>query len=1118
MSDEEVKLLAHKRGQVKAKVTRLRNSLKAADEEPTNFSMPQLRVFSKNLENHYREFNEVHDALISACVPNQRDSQDKKYEEFEVLYNETCVVIETLKDNLSATPAAIPDQAGGTQVIVQQQALRAPLPTFNGEYENWPRFKSMFQDLMRRSADCDAIKLYHLEKSLVGAAAGVIGSQTIQDNNYEQAWNILEERYENERLIIDSHIRGLLNLKRMTKKSSKELRELLDECCRHVDSLKFLKQELTGVSELVIINVLTNALDKETREHWESSLTHGQLPSYSNTIECLRSRCLVLERCETANPSSVPVKPTVSGKMNLFPKQFHKTAHAVTSAVVVTCELCGGQHPNFKCGIFRDMTIAQRISKVKEAKLCFNCLRKGHRSNTCQSEKVCVKCAQKHHTLLHIEKSDDVIECSESSSILNNTSPRDRASSVPVPASNALVNQVSSSHQNRSISKEVFLLTAVVQLVDESGCTHRCRALLDCASQVCLISQDMADKLGKRSWSTNTEVNGVTGKSCANKGIMVTVASSYSEYSLDVPCLVLPKVSGMIPTRKIDIKKWHLPANIELADPEFFLPNRIDLLIGNQFFFRLLKSGQLRISDNLPILQETVFGWVVAGAADVPEHRFVFSHVITEEDLAASIHKFWAIEEVINLSFPSVEEQQVEEHFVKTHRRNETGRFVVRLPFRDSVSHLDTNRALALKRFYLLEKRLSRHPELKQQYVSFINEYETLGHCHEIFEENDAAGSQCYFMPHHAVLKPTSTSTKLRVVFDASARSSKLCLNDVLQVGPTVQNDLFSILLQFRRHRFAFSADIAKMYRQILVDDRDSRFQRIFWRSQPSEPLRILELTTVTYGTASAPFLATRSLVQLAEDEQSEFPDAAKVVREDFYIDDVLSGANTESEAISLRKDLQKILAKGGFDIRKWCSNSEVMLAEIPEGEREKLLQIDDANNTVKTLGLQWDTRNDQFRYFFQSVEYNVPVPITKRYVLSQISKLFDPLGFVSPVIVKAKVLMQTLWSRKLEWDETLPDDLLLQWRILYNSLRFLNQIKLPRCIIPYHADTLEVHGFADASLSAYGACLYLRATGVEAKCNLLPFECSRVFQVEKTKHDICQTIEHRSFPKHALT
>jgi hypothetical protein len=125
----------------------------------------------------------------------------------------------------------------------------------------------MFQDIMNRSPDCDAIKLFHLEKSLVGDAAGVIDSQTIQDNNYGQAWAILEQRYENKRLIVDLHIRGLLNLKRMSKKSSKELRQLLDECCRHVENLKFLGQELQGVAELFVVNVLTAALDKETREH-----------------------------------------------------------------------------------------------------------------------------------------------------------------------------------------------------------------------------------------------------------------------------------------------------------------------------------------------------------------------------------------------------------------------------------------------------------------------------------------------------------------------------------------------------------------------------------------------------------------------------------------------------------------------------------------------------------------------------------------------------------------------------------------------------------------------------------------------------------------------------------
>ncbi|XP_062704228.1 uncharacterized protein LOC134286610 [Aedes albopictus] len=1085
MSDEELKLLVHKRGQVKSKVTRIRNSLKAAEDDPTTTSFAQLRVFARSLEIHYREYNEIHDALISACLANQRDPQEKKYEEFEVLFNETSLVIESLKDakvpepiGAAAQPAAVQPQ------IVQQQALKAPLPTFDGKYEHWPRFKAMFQDIMGRSPDCDAIKLYHLEKSLVGAATGVIDSQTIQDNNYAQAWAILEERYENKRLIVDLHIRGLLNLKRMTRKSSKELRQLLDDCCRHVENLKFLGQELEGVSELFVVNVLTAALDKETREYWESKLDHGELPTYEDTVECLKNRCLILERCETANPPP-PVTKSASGFQKLSSQ---KVANAVTSPTAVTCELCSGQHPNFKCSAFRNMTVAQRIAKVKEMKVCYNCLRKGHRSSTCSSEKTCSKCGQRHNSLLHLDDPDvpEQPEPQKQSAPPASVNVVAEASPEPVSTTSALVSHVSSTRKSRSSPKEVLLLTALVSLVDESGRAHPCRALLDCASQVCLISSDMVQKLGKRPRPTNTEVVGVTGRKSASQEVVVSVVSNYGEYKVDIPCLVMPQVSGTIPTRKIEIKRWQIPANVALADPEFHTPKRIDLLIGNEFFFSLLKSGQMKLSDDLPLLQETVFGWVIAGPVDVPDQKVVFSHVVTKEDTSDLIEKFWAVEEVVG-SFPSTtEEQQVEDHFVDTHRRDETGRFVVRLPFRETVAELGDNRALALKRFFLLERRLQRHPDTKQQYEDFITEYEALGHCHEVFEAADPQWN-CYLgLPHHAVMKLASSSTKLRVVFDATARSSGPSLNDVLQVGPTIQNDLFSILLQFRRHRFAFSADITKMYRQVVVDERDTRFQRIFWGKQPTDPLRVLELNTVTYGTASAPFLATRSLVQLARDEKSEYPAAAEVVCEDFYIDDVLTGANTVAEAVRLRMDLQEMLAKGGFDIRKWCSNSDAVLEDVPEEEKEKLVKIDDSENIVRTLGLLWDPNNDHFRFVVPSTE-DMLQPVTKRFVLSRISRLFDPLGFVSPVVLVAKLLMQALWVRKLEWDEPIPEDLLAQWLKLSNSLTSLNQAKIPRCVIPEECETFEIHGFADASSSAYGACLYLRAVkgNGDTCCNL---------------------------------
>ncbi|XP_055543082.1 uncharacterized protein LOC129728654 [Wyeomyia smithii] len=824
-----------------------------------------------------------------ACAENQRDAQERKYEEFEVLYNATCLVIESLKDALSTSQiisVAQPEAAQQSQVIVQQQSLRAPLPTFDGKYEHWPRFKAMFQDLMSRSSDCDAIKLYHLEKSLVGDAAGIIDSQTIQDNNYAQAWTILEQRFENKRLIVDLHIRGLLNLKRKTKKSSKELRLLLDECCRHVENLKFLGQELLGVSELFVVNVLTAALDKETREHWESTLDHGVLSMYSVTL-----------------------KPSPN-----FQKPYgQKLTNSVTSPSSATCELCSGQHPNFKCSVFRSMTVSQRIAKVKECRLCFNCLRKGHRSNMCASEKTCTKCSQKHHSLLHQEYPDVATIIPEkqeveatSQAVVNATkTPAEISSEESV--SNALVSHVST-QKPRFPLKEVLLLTAVVSLIDDSGRHHSCRALLDCASQVCLISSDMVRKLRKQPWSTNTEDVGITCKKKVRQGIIVTVASNHSEYKVDIPCLVMPQVSGIIPTRKIKMSKWHLPVNISLADPEFHSPKQVDLLIGNKFFFSLLKSGQIKISDDMPLLQETIFGLVVAESVDVPQQNVVLSNVVTE-NIDKMIQKFWEVEEVPDAPSTTTEEQLIEDHFMNTHRRDDTGRFVVRLPFHESVTKLGDNRALALKRFLLLEQRLQRRPELKQQYEAFIDEYEALGHCCEVNEAADLADVKRYYLPHHAVFKLTSSSTKVRVLFDATARSFGLSLNDVLQVGPTIQNDLLTILLLFRWPQFAFTADITKMYRQVWVDDCDTSFQRIFWRKTPTVPIRVLELKTVTYGTASAPFLAIRSLLQLAKDEQADFPEAAVVVCDHFYIDNVLTGADTETDAIRLRDDSRRPFA-----------------------------------------------------------------------------------------------------------------------------------------------------------------------------------------------------------------
>ena len=209
------------------------------------------------------------------------------------------------------------------------------------------------------------------------------------------------------------------------------------------------------------------------------------------------------------------------------------------------------------------------------------------------------------------------------------------------------------------------------------------------------------------------------------------------------------------------------------------------------------------------------------------------------------------------------EETYCETYFQQTLQKASDGKFIVRLPYSGDVSELGESHDVAMRRFLSLEKRLARDSVIQKSYVDFMKEYEQLGHMKEV--EPKHVPKQHYFIPHHCVLKPENTTTKLRVVFDASAKSSSgKSLNDILHAGPVVQNDLFSILLRFRMHKYVFTADIEKMYRQVWINPNDQFHQLIIWRNNQSEKIKYFRLKTVTYGTTSAPFLATKCLNHLA--------------------------------------------------------------------------------------------------------------------------------------------------------------------------------------------------------------------------------------------------------------
>ncbi|XP_055522715.1 uncharacterized protein LOC129716896 [Wyeomyia smithii] len=296
-----------------------------------------------------------------------------------------------------------------------------------------------------------------------------------------------------------------------------------------------------------------------------------------------------------------------------------------------------------------------------------------------------------------------------------------------------------------------------------------------------------------------------------------------------------------------------------------------------------------------------------------------------------------------------------------------------------------------------------------------MREYLSLGHMRPI-EAEYSGNSMAYYLPHHPVIKEASTTTKLRVVFDGSAKTSTgYSRNDALCVGPVVKNDLLKQILRFRTYPIALVSDIAKMYRQVAVQPDDMPMQRIFWRFSQNEPIRIYELATVTYGLAPSSFLAV----------------------------------------------LQ------GLDETQIATKSTVHFSP---------------NETIKTLGICWEPEADCLR--FESNAASEVGPPTKRLILSSIARLYDPLGIIAPIVIRAKILMQELWQLSCEWDDPVPEPVQRKWKELHAELPEISSYRVKRyAFLPHSA--IQLHTFADASEMAYGACSYVRCEDAEGNVQI---------------------------------
>ncbi|XP_014214870.1 uncharacterized protein LOC106644039 [Copidosoma floridanum] len=575
------------------------------------------------------------------------------------------------------------------------------------------------------------------------------------------------------------------------------------------------------------------------------------------------------------------------------------------------------------------------------------------------------------------------------------------------------------------------------------------RALLDSCSTVNFITSNLAESLKLPVKDCSVSIGAVDDLcTIPKKCIKLKFQSNHTKFGKELKFLIVPKITNLVPDEIFPRELYHIPKNIQLADPKFHIPQAVDILSSSGTTLAVLAVVQLNITHNTTniILQKTSLGWIVAGGSDnISTSRKASCNVVK---LDIMIERFWIVEEIDTEPSKSRDEIACEKHFVNNTRRDPTGRYIVRLPFGCNKFELGESRSQALNRFYSLERKFKVNPNFKVEYEKVMQEYIDLNH---MSLANDTVRG--YYLPHHAIIKPSSETTKLRVVFDASAKTSTgISLNEVLLVGPTIQDKIFEQVIKFRAHKYVITADIARI---------------------------TYELNTVTFGVSSAPFLAIRTIQQLANDEASNSPRVSKILLRDLYVDDLITGADTLGEIIQIRDEVIELLSRGGFTIRQWASNHEAALNNIDK-EFFDLDCLIKENPVQKTLGIIWNSQHDKLQYKVQVIDPKDTC--TKRKLISEISKIFDPLGLVGPVSLCARVLIQDCWKSKITWDESLPQEIHTRWATVAEQLHLLEKLSIDRHILIHNFARVEIHGFCDASIRGYEACIYFRSIDVKGK------------------------------------
>ncbi|KAK3737845.1 hypothetical protein QZH41_004783 [Actinostola sp. cb2023] len=1035
------------------------------------------------------------------------------------------------------------------------QTARMPPPMlsmFSGDPIEWPTWKTSFETVIEKRAISSNEKILYLLQYLSAKPRKIVeGYQFVSSPNaYEEAKRTLEKRFGHPSVVAEAFRRKLENWPRINPRDGTALRE-------YADFLKTCELAMYTVEDLETLNKehdnrkLLKTLPNWAHPKWGSRVKayqskHGEnkFPPFVEFVKFVTDiaevQCLpVLSGLEGSQPTDDNRHKFTRPRHNY--RRNHGASALATNAgerqpsrqeASKSCKWCKAEEHELEfCHEFRKKPISIRKQFIIRRGLCFRCLEHGHMSkeNKCSKKPKCRVCEQEHLTCLHMDRQSP-------SSATEKGNQGENASSNCTRVCNI---------EGQETGEDQSLIIPVwVSSCENPNIESLTYALIDCQSNATFITEKLQKELKIEGIDSHLSLSTMHAKDemikCQKvKGLVLK--NLERDVRIPLPKLFtresIPFKSSQIPKPEVAMQWSHLKGiagNI--------MPYRADLEVGMLIGTNCPKAIKPREilpgSDNDPYGIRTDLGWGIVGRVcrsppkEEDEHSTCAHRTVITEQVAPDKDETlpqgtrFAIEsrfkevfsptqvlEMFEMDFHektetkgtlslSVEDRKFIDIVKKGIHKREDGHYEMPLPLRSQNVELPNNRGQAFRRLLHLKARFKRDTRYYKDYNGFMEKVIT--DCAEKVPENTCEpkndNGKLNYVAHHGVYHPKKKD-KIRVVFDCSARYAGTSLNQNLLQGPDLTNNLVGVLCRFRQEPIAITCDVEGMFHQFYVDKEDRDLLRFLWWEDGNIDTNPIEyrMKVHLFGAASSPGCANFAFKKAADDGESEFgPEAADFIRRDFYVDDGLKSVKTADAAKSLIKNCQAICAKGGLRLHKFTSNSKEVIQAIAQEDRAKGLQdLDlrcDPLPIERTLGVMWCVETDSFQFRIVIQDH----PLTRRGVLSTVSSVYDPLGFVSPLILVGKQILQSLCRESVDWDDPIPDELLPRWERWRRELHVLEQLRIQRCFKPNdfgEIKSTELHHFSDASQDGYGQCTYVRLTNErdQVHCSQMAMAKARV-------------------------